>query len=201
MPTFYAIFIGGSEVGRALNAIKYLAEPGSKLAAHVTVRGPMQATHGRKISPRDFLPKLRGNILTIHGVGNFFADGQCTVYFACDGTKLRHIWWKPSVANVHPHITMYDGVSKMFAGRLFAVLENYPYQIRVVADNLRAIHSTKGQSGFGLTMRFDPELVRYVTGELVSSQTVFSMPESARLRLIDKLSSYVSTFSKNSLVV
>lgn len=154
---FYVLFLPDGEAARCIDTIRLLANPEEKWRAHITVRGPYQ----RKLADKDvthFNSLLRGNIVTVDGVGEFpnAAPDQHTIIFRCDGSKLGApgVWHKPDYKGFTPHITLYDGERPEIARRLKLLAEHHPFRARFLADVLVPMRTIKGQQRMEMSWNY-----------------------------------------------
>jgi hypothetical protein len=75
---FYGVQIADRQLSALFELLRFVVEPDAVRRAHITVRGPYQD----EIDISRFAAMRLGPI-RIGGVGNFFPDGQSTVFFHC----------------------------------------------------------------------------------------------------------------------
>ena len=187
MAIFYVLHIREKALADCVDAIRFICNPAEKQRAHLTVRGP----YDKRIDVKAMSRKIVGDIVSIENVGNFFDFGQNTVFFHCTASELKSVWSKPHYP-FNPHITLYDGSSKEFAHRLYAVISRYSYRLRFQADQLEPIEALRGQQSMSLALAFNTKLVRQVIGEKIGPDSISTFSESRRLELIEKLCKYLS---------
>ena len=190
MRIFYVIYLRDGIAVDCIEAIRLLADPSQRKAAHITVRGPFPT----KIRLNSANKKLSGNRIVLDGVSHFISDKQNTVYFTCMGTKLRSVWNKPDYP-FHPHVTIYDGSSKSFALQLHEILSKYKYFLGFHADRITQLISKNGHKNSYEPLRFDEGKVSKVVGETLESSMVDCLSEERRLVLIDRLCSFLNDHS------
>jgi 2'-5' RNA ligase len=133
----YVSYLGDRRLQLSIDALRYLAEPGPRRPAHITVRGPYQHP-----MDADTVEKARRELcawpIVVQGTGTFFGDKQHTVFYECDSPGLMDAWDKPGLA-YHPHLTIYDGGSRKTAEQLKEVLDQEPVAFRVSEPDLVAM--------------------------------------------------------------
>jgi hypothetical protein len=187
MKIFYVLHIREKELADCVDAIRFICNPSEKQRAHLTVRGPYR----RRINVTAMSRRIAGDTVSINNVGNFFAFGQNTVFFQCSANELKHVWNKPHFP-FNPHISLYDGPSREFAGKLFDVTRKYIYCLHFRAEELEPIESHKGQKSLALALSFDSSLVYRITGEEISAALASQLSEERRLAIVDQFCRYLS---------
>ena len=190
--TFHVLYIPDGLIAGCINAIRVLASPAEKSRAHITVRGPYP---GVTNLTNTISRVIESSEINIHDPGNFFDSGQNTVYLRCRSSKLETVWDKPDYG-FNPHITLYDGPSREFAGKVWDSVSSRTYNISFIAGPLTPlVSSRRHQGGMLLQADLDLRLVREVTGlDLdITGVTVQSLGQDERLKAIDKLCDFLST--------
>ena len=178
-----------------INAIRVLANPAEKNKAHITVRGPYPRRDRR--SGR-FSRFVEGSEINIVGPGHFFDFEQNTVYLRCVSPELKIVWDKPDYG-FNPHITLYDGASSEFARKLWDIVSQHPLKFSFVAGPLAPlVSSRRHQGGMALKTDLDSRFLCEVTGVDFSKTPVESLESDARLKAIDRLCGYLSTYQSKS---
>ncbi len=190
MATFYIFEIKGSPESDYIEAIRFLANPGEKHRAHVTIRGPYK----QRIDIAPINKRFVDGALVVGDPGNFFDHDQNTVFFRCESADLVRIWKKRDFP-FNPHLTLYDGPSHDFAVRLFEVVSRYAYTLRFCADQLVPLVSYKGQANMDLRLSFNSELVSAVLKRRLKADDVAALPETSRLSMIARLCQRLSQMS------
>jgi len=190
MPFFYVLYIHDSPLSDYLEAIRFLADPGEKAAAHITVRGP----YLRAISLKHIQKSLVGERIAISSVGNFFSDGQKTVFWNCSSPRLESVWKKKDFG-FHPHITAYDGLSLHFARDLYEVMRQYPYELQFEARQLQIYSSRKRQTGFQLQLFYNENLICRILNRDLTARQITRLSPRKRLYYIDRICKYISRHS------
>jgi hypothetical protein len=187
MRVFYVLYIHETQLSDCIEAIRLLANPTEKSPAHVTVRGP----YGRKLPLKHLSDKISGKSVFVNKVGNFFPEGQNTVFFACSSPFLLSVW-KKSDFGFNPHITIYDGNSKSFARKLYSIMRRCKYSFKFTAGRLEPYVSIRRQNGFHLQLTFNHRLVSQILGERLTSQDVPKLNIKQRLEYINMICRYIS---------
>jgi hypothetical protein len=187
MRVFYVLYIREARLSDCLEAIRLLANPTEKSAAHMTVRGPYQ----RKLPLNRLSDRITGKSIFVHKVGNFFREGQNTVFFSCSSPYLPSVW-KKSDFGFNPHITIYDGGSESFARKLYAIMRRHKYSFKFTAGRLEPYVSVRKQNGFHLQLTFNQKLISSILGEWLTSQDVPKLNVKHRLEYIDRICAYIS---------
>src|SRR6266404_4798519 len=117
MKVFYVLYVRDAPLGDCLEAIRLFADPSAKMSAHLTVRGPYK----KKLPLLSLRSRINGERICVEDVGNFFREGQNTVFFSCFSPHLQTIWKKTDFG-YNPHITIYDGSSRSFGRKLYSVM-------------------------------------------------------------------------------
>lgn len=190
---FYALLIPDVEISACIDAIRFAVNSEEKWPAHVTVRGP----YDHPIRVEGLNRVLAGNRITIESVGRFRENGQQTVFFRCSGTRLRKVWSKRDFP-FNPHITLYDGHSKLIADRLEQIVEAYNYRLDFVSDRLVPIALGAHGLEWRLERIYNPEVMYHVWGEYHSSEQIRQLPEEKRFKLIERICQHLSWLSRSS---
>lgn len=192
---FYALFIPDTEINACVDTIRYVIDPMEKWRAHITVRGPYLRRLSRA-DTRRLNDRLRGNCVTIDGIGRFESRQQNTVYFKCNGTLLKDVWNKRDYG-YEPHITLYDGTSDLIASQLEEVVGSYDYDLSFRSDRLEPLVSTKGALRLDLALEYDLALTADVLGHGLDMDDVTEMSMPERLRLVDGVCRHLSALSRS----
>lgn len=187
MRFFYVLYIRESPLSDFVEAIRFLADPSEKSAAHITVRGP----YLRRTPLRNVQNRLAGEQIKISSVGNFFSHGQKTVFWNCYSPRLKSVW-KKNDFGFNPHVTIYDGLSSSFAHALYRTMEQYRYDFEFRAGSLELYSSLKRQTSFRLQLSFNEGLICRVLHERITVSQVSRLSVKERLQYIDKICRYLS---------
>lgn len=187
MKIFYVLHIREKVLADCVDAIRFICNPTEKQRAHLTVRGPYQ----KRIDVAAISKRIVGDTVSIDRVGDFFDAGQNTVFFHCTAPELKNVWNKPNFP-FNPHITLYDGKSREFARRLYAVISRYDYCLRFRADELEPIESIKGQESMSLAFAFNSKFMGKVLGERIGPDAVPILSDERRLELVERLCQHLA---------
>jgi hypothetical protein len=187
MRWFTVIYIDDLSIRKCLDSIIFLANPEEKESAHVTIRGPYEEPGHTK----EFERAIRGKMISVMGAGCFFEGKQSTVFLHCGSDFLRRVWDKPKTAFA-PHITLYDGQSRLFADQLLWTIKQHKFYFRIRAGEVARIKSIKGQRSLSLAMAVDLNCLNEQTGAHLTLEGVRRAPDWQRLMWIDRVCSHLS---------
>lgn len=188
MRIFYAVFVEDAVLEQILNGIRLLCNPQEKHSAHLTVRGPYRQHYQLGAQSQ----AIRGSQITVNGAGCFWSERQHTVFLRCDSPELHRVWHKPDYPDYNPHITIYDGDSRIFAQKVFDRLSRCNPCFRFPASELQPLVSTKGQNTLDLAASLDVALLEGITDEPFPIGDLPTIDDDQRLRLIGRLCSYLN---------
>ncbi len=146
---FYVVYLADPFVQSCLDLIRYLAEGAEKTPAHVTVRGPYARRLTEKVE-QSINEQIAGIAIDVLGVSSFFENSQNTVYLRCSAPELNQVWDKPDYP-FNPHLTLYDGSDRVFAGELLAELHSCSKPFSVTARGVNYLISTQGEQARPMT--------------------------------------------------
>jgi hypothetical protein len=210
MKYFGVININDKNAQTFIDGIRLLCVSKVKHKAHITLKGPKNDK-----SEIDF-PSIRRNeqIVKINGVGNFFADGQNTVFLKCDldsGRQIKSMIDKPNYGNDNPHITLYDGNNRIFAEKLYNLTQQYPIQFQIIVSNnsenklgvkiendLGTISSRTEFIDFNTT--FYNHLSYYMGGTKMNANIIENLSEEKRLAHIENLLSLFKDWHNHNVI-
>jgi len=170
------------EIQCLLDSIIVLANPDEKTPSHITLRGPYDEAPDSSAIESNIV----GSRVHIIGVGNFFNEGQNTVFLRCGSDYIKKYWWKPNFP-FNPHITLFDGQSIEFSQKLHSLLSRVKPYFQLTVGSLQTHRTVSGQKSFDLLLNVDFELVSKFTGREVDSSSIRKMPEWERLMIIDRI--------------
>ena len=157
MKVLYSIYIPTGPIRTALDAIRLFARPQTKYPAHITVRGPYSDYR----DPRGWSAAVKGQFVEVSGVDTFFGPDQNTVFLRANAPAIRSVWDKPDYPDYNPHLTIYDGESRVFAEALRALLARKDPRVSFEANGLEPMVSGNGPAP--LIAWYDPaELAPYM---------------------------------------
>lgn len=190
--SFYVLYSKDKKIEDTLNAIKILSDDSQRTAAHITVRGPyLRKLPKTKVAT--FSENIANTSLHFSGVGNFFDYGQNTVFFKCDDNeKLKNIWKKTGYKDFKPHITLYDGADKVFARKLFEILQKSFKSFEFKVDQLSFLESKSSDEMDFYRQRLKQDLVNYehfkeVLNIDIDKEKIHTIDEYQKLNYISKL--------------
>lgn len=210
MRYFGVININDKNAQTFIDGIRLLCVSKLKHTAHITLKGPKNNEN-----EIDF-PSIRRNeqIVKINGVGNFFADGQNTVFLKCDldnGGQIRSMIDKPDYGNENPHITLYDGNDRVFAEKLYNLTQRYPIRFQIIVSNnsenklgvkiendLGTISSKAEYINFDHT--FYNHLSYYMDGTKMNANIIEKLSEEQRLAHIESLLSLFKDWHNHNVI-
>lgn len=148
--TFYVVYPSNNKLRELLNALKVLADENQRTEAHITIRGPYskRLPNTKLIHYSEFIHDQK---VKITKVDRFFSDSQNTIYLSCEDTNhaLKSIWKKFTYNEFKPHITLYDGMDRDFALKLFNILNSKFTPFDCKLSNLETLQP-KNQDSIGL---------------------------------------------------
>ncbi len=187
----YAIKIENQLIASVLNFVKYLCAPGSKTEVHLSVRGPYK----RKLSNNkveEFNKIINNSIIHINGVGNFFQEGQNTVFLKCESNEIKKAWYKKGY-NYVPHLTIYDGNNIAFAHDLFDVIDKQKIKLDFYASKLILYDNSMKNTSLLLKSDIDNKIIKDILDIDWLSIDVDEMPTQKKFDLIKNCFVYLST--------
>lgn len=192
---FYVIFIPDEKIRKCIDAIRFIASSKEKYPSHITVRGPYK----RRISVDKINARLRGNIISISGIGSFSSNDhrQNTVYFTCDGNRLRDAWRKKDFG-YEPHITLYDGEDFGFAEELYDVMKQYYFDLKFSAEKLEVLPTFPKQRSFEPNYILNDLFVKNILNNSYKKLgDLEGLTNKKKIIMIRKLCEYLSGISLN----
>ena len=182
---FYAIYVAPGPFRSALDAIRMIARPQARHAAHVTVRGPYSDYR----DPREWSAAIRGKPIDIGGIGTFFDGDQNTVFLHVESPDLQLLWDKPDYPAYNPHLTIYDGPSRSFAESLRDLLAAREPQFTFLASGVEPMVSGNGLPP--LITRYEPSDLAPFMAHPPTRSDVEGADVAARLAWIAELADYL----------
>ena len=180
---FYVVIFDNPRLQKALDTMKCIANPDAKSTAHITIRGPyLQRVRVKRIEEI-----VRSIEIFADGAGAFFDGDQNTVFIRCWSEHLHKVWKKRDFG-FNPHITIYDGRSRVLAAKLLDRIQRLSLGFGLGTVRLRTLQSCKGQQTmWRLRHAFDEEFVFRTVGEQFSVSDIEAMTHSRRAQLIEAL--------------
>ncbi len=182
---FYVIYVEDKRIGSCLDAVRLLCDPSKRTRAHITVRGP----YSRKLGVqhvRRFNKVLQGETVRIGEPGSFFEHGQNTVFLRCESPSLQSVWHKPDYG-YNPHLTLYDGDSRLFAEELLAILRSRKLTFCVRSLRLTPLFSVRGQHSFGLKADIEANYASQILGSPLPLRGMEALRPQARLTRVREI--------------
>jgi hypothetical protein len=212
MRYFGVININDKNAQTFIDGIRLLCASKIKHKAHITLIGPKDSEEQIKFQ------KIRRNeqIVYINGIGNFFSEGQNTVYLKCDldeGSQIKSMIDKPDYGNETPHITLYDGDNRTFAENLYNLAKSYndkiKFQIIVSKDydeyaikkeefDLNIIESKKDYLSFNST--FYNHLSYYLGWRKINKTIIENLSDTQRLEYVENLFSLFKNWQNHKVI-
>jgi hypothetical protein len=212
MRYFGVININDKNAQTFIDGIRLLSSSKVKHMAHITLQGPKNDKNEIKFQ------SIRRNeqIVKVNGVGNFFADGQNTVFLKCNldnGGQIRSMIDKPDYGNETPHITLYDGNDASFAEKLYNLTLKYEIQFQVIVSepnyivqesdtkkksDLDIISSTKNYIDFPPS--FYNHLNYYMGGTAIDANVIERLSKGERLEYIERLLSLFKDWKNHNVI-
>lgn len=200
MKVFYVIKVADVEMGTCLNAICLLANPVRRSEVHLTVRGPNER-HLTQSKVDELNSHLINNEIIIDGVGNFFAEGQKTVFLKCRSERLKKVWQKPDYDDFNPHITIYNGDSIVFAKKLFAIVSKYHFVMHFIGDRIEPYVANKDkdyQETYISSIELNDAVLFKIFNHHLDALAIRQMTEQERLSAIEVICHHLESISNNS---
>jgi len=179
---FYVVYLGDPALQIALDTIRLVANPSAKGLAHITLRGPCSEPPEYETTKLS----IEGSEARVTKIGDFFEDGQNTVYLACDSRFFVDRWYKPDYG-YQPHITLYDGPSRAFALKLRDLLQRRYAEISFPVTGLSLLRSVKGEKLDSLRRAFDVVGFHWVIGKQITLDDIPYLSDDTRLLIIESI--------------
>ena len=176
---FYVLYVDDIRLSAYLDTIRLLCDPTISDPVHVTVRGPYKGKNYRKTAK---WTAFVANNIYFRSIDSFFDAGQNTVFVSCTVPDLETVWWKPSYADGHCHITLYDGTSRTFAEKLFDLLISFDWRFTVPTGMLAILKDRGPQHDLATWSR--RKAVEKETGLDLSWHNIVDTDQSTRLGYI-----------------
>jgi hypothetical protein len=216
MRYFGVININDKNAQTFIDGIRLLCASKVKHKAHITLQGPKN--DAKEIQ----FKRIRRNeqIVYVNGVGNFFSEGQNTVYLKCDldnGGQIKSMIDKPDYGNENPHITLYDGDNHTFAKKLYDLAKTYQIQFQIIVggdndldvnneedvtednESRLSIIGSKSKS-FDFDKTFYNHLSYYLDGTIVNKNIIENLSENQRLKYVENLLSLFANWQNSKVI-
>jgi hypothetical protein len=185
---FNSAYVGDRDIGPWFDVLIYLANPGEKEPAHVTVQGP----YAIESEAREALPRgLTGAWVQVSALEDFFSEGQNTVFLRCDSSAIAKHWFKPSGYTTQ-HLTLYDGPSRKFAIEFMKLCRRFEWSFSFQVGRVATIRSVKGEPRFDLRESVDRRLVADVVACHPEHAAIVALNERSRLSAIERTCGRIS---------
>ena len=133
----YLLFFDHDYIDYVLALMRSVAQPGTHLRPHLTVRYPVAqslATSNADNVTRRYYASARDVDIELVGPGSFGdlgegGKGQVVVYLECKSRLLEAYEYKPDFPFSVFHLTLYEGSDRVFATRLLKKLSTYSWGI------------------------------------------------------------------------
>ena len=111
---YYTVVLPTGRERTLLDAIRLFARPATRHPAHVTLRGPYEDYR----DPRTWSAAVRGSHALVEGVDEFVNANSTAVYLRVHAPTMQALKDVAGRPDSPMHVTLYDGNSPEFAGRL-----------------------------------------------------------------------------------
>jgi hypothetical protein len=184
----YFVFLGPDDprVLNLLNTAIFLLNPLEKWQAHITVGGPFKDR--REVGA---WPMFGGKVSFI-GVGNFFSEGQQTVYLRGDGFNIRTKWRKSDYGYV-PHLTLYNGNDPILAETLYRRLSKGRWFFHFKQTIFYTVSSTSGQGRLDLISNVFGTGIEEV--DELSGRDLSKLKVSEKVNAVERILEVVRSYS------
>jgi len=194
MALFDGVYIENQVLAAGLDLIRYLAEPDYFRRTHITVRGPYKKRLGKRFEGE--LAEafdIKNRELEIQGIGAFLFGTQNTVFLKCELPSIFDVWHKPDFRGGVPHLTLYDGESRLFANALKKTLSENHWKFTAMVSELVPIEKKKQPDDF-LEIYFE-RAVKMAEDAFkfnVAFSEIKTLSDLDRLTLVAQLSTYIN---------
>lgn len=181
MRVFYGLWPNNPKQQSWLNILRFLADPGQKTIAHLTVRGPYKQRYQLKSATS----LIKGRTLHITGADSFRSPTQSTAILKCANDDiLRKIWHKPDYPGFTPHITICDGLDHEYTQKVMNTCANIrPFSFQV--NTLEPIITKPLQAHLSLSNSVDLELLSTIIRSHAAIDTIKNTNQETRLFWLD----------------
>lgn len=206
MKFFYVIKIHNPILRTIVDGIRLLSDQSQKHTAHITVRGPYE-------SERDYIPDsfeewqkaVIGTHVRVIGIDTFFNVEQNTVFFKCESTDLKKLWWKKHFKNYSPHITIYDKKDREWASQIIEVFDVIPidftfkvYSLEKLISDSKTSPKIQGKLFDKLYYSFDFNLLSEFLGVPINWTILKNIDAKDRLSYIKELAQLLSNMGSGA---
>lgn len=189
---FQVLYIRQQPLADLLNAIRLLANPGPRKAAHITIRGPYADMASIDAIDHNL---IEGTPVILQGVGRFWHVDQHTVYMNVYAPVFVSLGRRTDYPEYIPHVTLYNGTSRDVAEHVWTIVSGYQYSLGFLAGSpsLMVVGNLKG--GFAEYASCSADILRLITDEECSPHLFHFFADHVRIRLIDKICRFLSRSS------
>jgi len=181
---FYSVVLPRSRERTIIDAIRLFARPATRHPAHVTIGGP----YPDYIDPRQLSAAVRGLHALVQGVDEFKNKDKVAVFLRVHSPAMQALKHTPDYPDSPTHLSLYDGESVGFAGRLKELMQSRNPRFEFVAKDVEPMVSGNGE--FPLRALYEPDDLKDFMHTPPSSAEVDSADETTRLRWIEELVSH-----------
>lgn len=174
--------------GSCLNALRLLADPEVKTAAHITVKVPF------RLNWSDYgLEKAVGaSYIRVCGTYRERWRGKPFVSFECGPPPLKKLWRLDNGQPFYPHITLYHGGSLDIANLVFDIVSSFSYHFRFSGKCFAVSKKTARRVDSPYPITFCPQIIEEIVGINIDPMTICGMTLQMRLDAIGKICGYIS---------
>lgn len=192
----YVVYIPEGETRTCLDAIRLIARPQLRFAAHVTIRGPYgQPLHADDVAALS--EKVRGKVVRVGDVGTFPPPNN-VAFLHCSCPDFLSVWHKPDFG-YNPHVTLYNGESWEFTEAVAEVIDRHPIRFSFRAAGLDLIVSDKASTVYAAREQYDPQALSEILGESLSLEEIDSLETSQRLDWISRVANHLSKIQRAAI--
>jgi hypothetical protein len=192
MKIFYVIKLRDPFLRSYFDLIRFVANPSEKRTTHITVRGP----YNQKFNFVGLNRLIKGKRILISGVGNFFNYNQNTVYLKADSPEMPKIWLKKGL-DYNPHITIYDGHSRLLAESIYLLFYKFSFSIEFNSSELVPLIVSKGQADLDLSLIVNESLLSNFCNNNLTLNDIRDLSDSDRFTILNSLISYLPNINSS----
>lgn len=188
------LYLSGGQIASALELLRRVCQPASRSMPHITARystkqvRPEVLEHYSNALIDDLILAKPGTFDDVGGGER----GIRTVIIACESEDLEWLSYKPDFPDSVFHFTIYDGPKSGFASSVLEVMQEFPWNLRLINANERVDPYEKSRSAAprseivaisgGARMLLDR-----ISGNSLSPDDLWNLPSSDRLHLVREL--------------
>lgn len=191
---YFAFFLGETGyIEKCLMLLKYVGNPHSKSAPHITVR-----LFKDSVSKLDYLRSTKITYLNIVEPGTFNfenANRKAVVFLKCESEELEELDYRPDFPFSRLHITLYEGYNREYAKHLFQKLKKINWNVRLSFDSPEKLKEKKLGTRIGSLNNYS-RLYQEIIGQTLPSDDVLQKEINDNSyvyadRILEKLKSYL----------